>query len=231
MSNNRTANILLGCITFLLACILCVLFFGKDSISERGVALGDSATQWMWPALVIFTLLPPLCLAIAFSVFVIKSAFGWFRDIPRNEELNELEKTLYKTTERKEFLKECQRRLNEEKKRVSQERDYYKRELSQQDASPHGDKTDQTQKVLAEGITLTRVDEFQKRLKAVKDALSRIKRELSGQVTTEEDKYGICEETSEPIDRKRLLHTPWTRLSLEGAEIRENENRRKMCGF
>lgn len=133
--------------------------------------------------------------------------------------------------ERKNFLQECQKKLNEEKKRVFQERDYYKRELSQQDTGPRGDEADQTQKVLAEGITLTRVDEFQKRLKSVEDALSRIERELNGQIIAEEDKYGICEETSEPIDRKRLLHTPWTRLSLEGAEIRENENKRKVESY
>ena len=33
--------------------------------------------------------------------------------------------------------------------------------------------------------------------------------------------YGICEETEEFIEQERLQALPWTRLSIEGAEIRE----------
>ncbi len=38
--------------------------------------------------------------------------------------------------------------------------------------------------------------------------------------------YGICEETEELIEEDRLLAIPWTRLSIEGAEIRESVNKR-----
>lgn len=34
--------------------------------------------------------------------------------------------------------------------------------------------------------------------------------------------YGICEETDETIETERLFAIPWTRLSIEGAEIRES---------
>ncbi len=34
--------------------------------------------------------------------------------------------------------------------------------------------------------------------------------------------YGVCEETEEIIEAERLLAIPWTRLSIEGAEIRES---------
>lgn len=34
-------------------------------------------------------------------------------------------------------------------------------------------------------------------------------------------KYGICEETEEPIEIERLRTIPYTRLSIEGAELRE----------
>ena len=34
-------------------------------------------------------------------------------------------------------------------------------------------------------------------------------------------KFGICEETEEPIETDRLMALPYTRLSLEGAELRE----------
>lgn len=42
----------------------------------------------------------------------------------------------------------------------------------------------------------------------------------------EEGEYGICEETGEPIEEKRLETIPWTRLSLEGAEMREKQRKR-----
>ena len=38
--------------------------------------------------------------------------------------------------------------------------------------------------------------------------------------------FGLCEETSEPIEPQRLKAIPWTRLSIEGAEIREDLRRR-----
>ena len=38
--------------------------------------------------------------------------------------------------------------------------------------------------------------------------------------------YGVCEETEEPIEEERLLAIPWTRLSVEGAEIREDLSKR-----
>jgi 3-hydroxyacyl-CoA dehydrogenase/enoyl-CoA hydratase/3-hydroxybutyryl-CoA epimerase len=38
--------------------------------------------------------------------------------------------------------------------------------------------------------------------------------------------YGICEETGDEIEEKRLQAIPWTRLSLEGAEVREREQKR-----
>ena len=38
--------------------------------------------------------------------------------------------------------------------------------------------------------------------------------------------YGICEETEEVVEAERLLAIPWTRLSIEGAEIRESLNKR-----
>jgi DnaK suppressor protein len=38
----------------------------------------------------------------------------------------------------------------------------------------------------------------------------------------ENGSYGICEETQEPIEEKRLLILPYTRLSIEGAELRED---------
>lgn len=38
--------------------------------------------------------------------------------------------------------------------------------------------------------------------------------------------YGICEETEEKIEHERLLAIPWTRLSIEGAEMREKAKKK-----
>ena len=40
----------------------------------------------------------------------------------------------------------------------------------------------------------------------------------------ENGSYGICEQTEEMIELRRLESIPWTTLSIEGAEIAESEN-------
>ena len=40
----------------------------------------------------------------------------------------------------------------------------------------------------------------------------------------EKGSYGVCEQTREIIELKRLESLPWTTLSIEGAEIVESEN-------
>lgn len=40
----------------------------------------------------------------------------------------------------------------------------------------------------------------------------------------ENGRYGICEQTNEVIELKRLESIPWTTLSIEGAEIAESES-------
>ena len=42
----------------------------------------------------------------------------------------------------------------------------------------------------------------------------------------EQGTFGFCEETEEPIESERLLAIPWTRLSIEGAEMREAVGRK-----
>jgi DnaK suppressor protein len=79
-----------------------------------------------------------------------------------------------------------------------------------------GDEADQTVRVLAEAETLTLHDRLRSQLLEIEFALSRIQ---SGS-------YGICEETEERIEEERLLAIPWTRLSIEGAEIRESVKKR-----
>ena len=59
---------------------------------------------------------------------------------------------------------------------------------------------------------------------------SRMKRQLSeiewALARMEAGAFGICEETEEKIEKERLLAIPWTRYSIEGAEIQESLNKK-----
>jgi DnaK suppressor protein len=79
-----------------------------------------------------------------------------------------------------------------------------------------GDEADQTVSLIAENHLFISQQRMRHQLMEVELALSRI----------EKGTYGTCEETQEPIETQRLLAIPWTRLSLEGAEIREQQNQR-----
>lgn len=79
-----------------------------------------------------------------------------------------------------------------------------------------GDEADQTARVLAESEFVANQERLRMRLMEIDMALSRIA----------DGSYGICEETDELIEPDRLLAIPWTRLSIEGAEIRENTEKR-----
>jgi DnaK suppressor protein len=79
-----------------------------------------------------------------------------------------------------------------------------------------GDEADQTVRVLAEQEFLNMTDRLRNQLLEIESALGRI----------ENGTFGFCEETEEPIEPERLRAIPWTRLSIEGAEIRESVNKR-----
>lgn len=79
-----------------------------------------------------------------------------------------------------------------------------------------GDEADLASAHISQTQALNQRDKFLAKVKEVDEALARI----------ENGTYGICEETEEPIEDKRLMAIPWTRLSLEGAEVREREQKR-----
>lgn len=74
-----------------------------------------------------------------------------------------------------------------------------------------GDEIDQTVAQLEEYNLIINQERLRFQLSEIEFALSRI----------ESNTFGICEETLEPIEEQRLLSIPWTRLSIEGAELRE----------
>ena len=79
-----------------------------------------------------------------------------------------------------------------------------------------GDEVDQTVAQLAENHFLISQERMRNQLLEIELALSRI----------ENGTYGVCEETEEPIEVDRLFAIPWTRLSIEGAEILEATQRK-----
>lgn len=79
-----------------------------------------------------------------------------------------------------------------------------------------GDEGDQTMRVLAEAEFLSMHERLRSQLVEIESALGRI----------ETGAFGFCEETEEEIEPERLRTIPWTRLSIEGAEIRESLNKK-----
>ncbi len=80
-----------------------------------------------------------------------------------------------------------------------------------------GDEADQTMTILAENQLFAAQQRLRSQLSEIESALARIDRGT----------FGICEETEEPIEPERLLAIPWTRLSIEGAEIRESTSSKR----
>lgn len=116
--------------------------------------------------------------------------------------------------EMKRLVEECKRKLLESKADILNRVKDARRDLYIEDKG--GDEADQTVRVLAEAETLTLHERLRHQLLEIELALSRI----------DSGTYGVCEETEERIEPDRLLAIPWTRLSIEGAEIRESLKKR-----
>ncbi len=114
----------------------------------------------------------------------------------------------------KQLLDECKRRLLESKAEILNRVKDMRGNLHMEDKG--GDEADQTMRILAESETLSLHERLRSQLLEIELALARI----------ENGTYGICEETEEQIEPERLRAIPWTRLSIEGAEIRESMKRR-----
>lgn len=79
-----------------------------------------------------------------------------------------------------------------------------------------GDEVDQTMAQLEENSMIINQTRIRQQLLDIEFALGKI----------ENGTFGICEETDEPIEIERLKAIPWTRLSIEGAELREAYEKR-----
>ena len=119
------------------------------------------------------------------------------------------------TVSNKSLIEECRERLLKAKSELLNHSRRQLEEYRQLDKGS-GDEADQSAQSWAEHEFLSAQERVRFQLVEIESALHRI---VSGT-------YGICEETDELIERERLLAIPWTRLSIEGAEIREAMKRR-----
>ena len=113
------------------------------------------------------------------------------------------------------FIKECKMQLLEAKRDILNRVRNSRNEYAALDRAG-GDEADQTMALLAENDFLTAQNRMKELLLEIEFALGRI----------ESHRFGTCEETEEPIEIERLRALPWTRLSIEGAEIRESVQKR-----
>lgn len=114
----------------------------------------------------------------------------------------------------REVIIQCKSKLLETKSKVLSRVHEVRQGLHNEERG--GDEADQTLRVLAEKEVLAMHDKMRIQLLEIESALARIESGI----------FGICEETEEYIEPERLLAIPWTRLSIEGAEIREMRQKR-----
>ncbi len=109
---------------------------------------------------------------------------------------------------------ECRRKLILAKQEVLNRFRAAQRDLTVYEKG--GDEGDQSVAHIEEHSFLVSQERMRNQLLEIEMALARI----------EQGTFGVCEETEEPIEAERLLAIPWTRLSIEGAELREAVRRR-----
>ena len=112
----------------------------------------------------------------------------------------------------RDLVEKCKAKLLQSKAEILNRVRESRHDLYNSEDAKGGDEGDQTLRALAESEFLSMHERLRKQLMEIESALSRIEKGL----------YGICEETEEVIGPERLLAIPWTRLSIEGAEIRES---------
>lgn len=115
--------------------------------------------------------------------------------------------------DRQNVISLCKERLLQRKVELMGRIRAHQRDFSEREPSSRGDEGDQSLSVITEHQLFVAHQILRQQLFEVESALSRI----------ENSRFGICEETEEEIEAERLLAIPWTRLSLEGAEIRESQ--------
>lgn len=114
---------------------------------------------------------------------------------------------------RKTVVEECKIKLLEAREDIINQLHAQRGEFSEQVT---GDEGDIAQVLQSQNSSISHRENMVARLREIDEALGRI----------EDGSYGVCEETEEEIENDRLLAIPWTRLSIEGAQMRESTRKR-----
>ncbi len=117
---------------------------------------------------------------------------------------------------RNDLIYACKEKLLQEREDLLSQQRLLQEQMSHQ-IERGGDEADQSLRAQDETANLQANDRLRFKIREIDLALHRI----------ENGVYGVCEETEELIEKQRLLAIPWTRLSIEGAEIRELDLKRK----
>ena len=121
-----------------------------------------------------------------------------------------METTNLKSTLTTEIIEKCRAKLLHLKTDILNRIKNSQFEMSALDKAS-GDEIDQTVAQMAENTFVANQERMRTQLMEIEFALSRI----------QQGSFGVCEETGEAIETERLLAIPYTKLSIEGAEIRE----------
>ncbi len=113
------------------------------------------------------------------------------------------------------FLQECRYKLLQMKAEILNRSQQAALLFNQLDKAA-GDEIDQSSAHQEEHAFLINQTRLKSQLIEIEFALARI----------ESGNYGFCEVTEEPIEQDRLKALPHTRYSIEGAELRENLNKK-----
>lgn len=114
------------------------------------------------------------------------------------------------------FIEKQKEKLLKEKQRIVHSMNNFKKEnkmIGSENLAEEGDIAQQTQDQKL-NISLKEKEMFL--LREIEVALRKI----------EDGSYGMCEESGEPIELKRLEKQPWARLSLHYAELEELEQQK-----
>ena len=114
-----------------------------------------------------------------------------------------------------ELLSQCKEKLVRMRSEILNRSHQAAQQFNQIDKAA-GDEIDQSSAHQEEHAFLVNQSRLKSQLLEIEFALARI----------EQGTYGFCEETEELIERERLMAIPYTRFSIEGAEMRENITRK-----
>jgi len=115
----------------------------------------------------------------------------------------------------KDLLTKCRTKLLETKAQLLNQMNSLNFDFNLVDKS-RGDESDLASAHQEEHQFLINQRRMKNQLQEIEWALARM----------ESGSFGICEETEEKIETERLLAIPWTRYSIEGAEIQEALNKK-----